>query len=375
MIKKIPFAKHRAGIGLVDLLVGLAISLLAMLVILQIAVLFEARRKTTTGGADAQMRGIHVIATIERDLRLAGYGLGPSEALGCAVKRHFVTPQTDLILQPVRIANGINGAPDSLQILASAKSGGGVAAQLSSDHANDADQMMVNSTLDILTNDILIIQEAGKPCTMVQATAVPTGQFRVSHEGVRSAWNPDAPATLFPLAGYRIGAAVINLGAVSDRGYAVDTNGQLQLSRYLSVSNTTATTPLATNIVNLQAQYGFDTRAGLQTSSQVTRWSATMIDADGNGVAGDNGDLRRLLAVRVAVVARSSQAEPAIARCTTTTSQPTWQAGDVVDGQLVDTLIAIDRNPDGSANANWRCFSYRVFDTVVPLRNLLWSPV
>ncbi len=99
-----------------------------------------------------------------------------------------------------------------------------------------------------------------------------------------------------------------------------------------------------------------------------------MIDADGNGVAGDNGDLRRLLAVRVAVVARSSQGEPAIARCTTTTSQPTWQAGDVVDGQLVDTPIAIDRNPDGSANANWRCFSYRVFDTVVPLRNLLWSP-
>ena len=79
------------GLGLTDLMVGLAIGLLATLVIIKTDVLFETRRQSTTGIADAQMNASYALANLTRDVRMAGHGLGPSEALGCIVRRTLGT--------------------------------------------------------------------------------------------------------------------------------------------------------------------------------------------------------------------------------------------------------------------------------------------
>jgi type IV pilus assembly protein PilW len=92
-----------------------------------------------------------------------------------------------------------------------------------------------------------------------------------------------------------------------------------------------------------------------------------MLDADGNGTSGDNGDLRRLLAIRFAIVARSDKPEPPAATGCNTAIAPTWLAGADADGQLIQTLINVSSDP------NWRCYRYRVLQSVVPLRNLIWS--
>jgi type IV pilus assembly protein PilW len=353
--------------GLVDLMVGLAIGMLAMLVILQVAVLFESRRKATLGSSDAQINGINAMALISRDLRIAGYGLGPPDALGCSIKRHYQNDIADLLLQPVTIIDGASGAPDTLRILSSAKQEISAPARLITPHPFDATTLLVNSTLAIAVNDVLVLQEVGKPCTMLQATAVPVSDYKVIHDATASAWNTTAPATLFPAAGYGIGAAVINLGAVSDHRYAVNAGSQLEVGRYLSASDSWDLLPLASNIVSLQAQYGFDARPGVQATPQVTWWSSTMLDADGNGTTGDNGDLRRLLAIRLAIVARSDQAEPPAAGGCNTAVAPEWLAGAVADGQLTPTSIDVSSLP------NWRCYRYRVMQSIVPLRNLIWS--
>ena len=91
------------------------------------------------------------------------------------------------------------------------------------------------------------------------------------------------------------------------------------------------------NVVSLKAQYGFDNRTianynpntpgnsswGETTTSgmQVGIWSATMIDADGDGLVGGAGDYKRVAAVRLAVVARSKSTERpgASGVCTATT--------------------------------------------------------
>jgi type IV pilus assembly protein PilW len=43
------------GLGLIDLLVGLAIGMVATVVILNAMVMFDARRRSTIGSADAQI--------------------------------------------------------------------------------------------------------------------------------------------------------------------------------------------------------------------------------------------------------------------------------------------------------------------------------
>lgn len=350
------------GMGLIDLMVGLAIGLLAMLVILQVAVLFESRRKATLGSSDAQINGINVVSVINRDLRIAGYGLGPADALGCSVKRYYKADIADLILQPVSIIDGLNGAPDTLRILASAKQESSAPSHLVTPHPSDASTLLVNSTLAIAVNDMLLLQEAGKSCTMLQATAVPASDFKISHAAADSAWNSPSPAS-----GYGMGAAVINLGSVTDHRYSVTANNELLGERYQSANNSWEKNLLASQIVSLQAQYGFDTRTGVQANPQVTWWSSAMIDADSSGTAGDNGDLRRLLAVRLAIVARSDKPEPPGAKACDTSVAPVWLAGAAADGQLSLTDI------DVSSIADWRCYRYRVFQSVVPLRNLIWS--
>lgn len=350
------------GLSLVELLVGLAIGLLALLVILQIFVLFESRRRVTVTSSNTQINGTQVLMAIERDLKHAGYGLGPASAQGCLVKRYFNSAQTDLDLQAVTITNGANGATDTLRILASTALEVSVPTALIAPHTGDMPLMMVNSTLGIAADNLLVLHEPGKLCALVQASAVPAGDFRIEHKGTSASWNPVSPLVVFPAGGYSKQAVVINVGSLLDHVYTVNQNNQVTLSRSLSRANTTVSTPLAAEIVNLQAQYGFDTRTGTQPTGQVTWWSDSMMDSDGDGVVGNSGDLQRIYAIRFAVVARSQRASAVCA----SQAVPVWMAGGN-DGQLAETTITVDQT------TGRKCDRFQVFQSVVPLRNRFWG--
>ena len=88
-----------------------------------------------------------------------------------------------------------------------------------------------------------------------------------------------------------------------------------------------------------------------------------MLDADGNSKTGDNGDLLRLLAIRLAIVVRS--AERSDQGCNSPV--PKWMAADDTSGDLKATDISVNKDSD------WACYRYRVLQTEIPLRNLLWS--
>ena len=107
--------------------------------------------------------------------------------------------------------------------------------------------------------------------------------------------------------------------------------------------------PVAAAIVQLQAQYGRDTNADGVIDIWTEVAPATAIDWAG------------LVAVRLGLVARSAEGDRADAdgNCTVTTVAPTWTGG----------------NFDLSARADWRCFRYRVFESTISLRNMIWRPV
>ena len=341
-------SRIHAGIGLVDLMVGLTVSLVAMLVILKVAVLFEARKKSTIGVADAQLNAAGALSLMARELRMAGHGLGPAGALGCEVTHNHGT----LILAPITIINGKDGEPDQIRVLASAAPQSSSPATLISDHLASASTLMLDSTLGIAANDWLLLYEPSKACSVVRATVIPVGAYRVDHA---------LPPLPLP-ADYLSGARAINLGAMHYLEYSIDSHQTLQVARYQLAADSWQSASMASGIVSLQAQYGFDMRAGPQASPQVTRWSSTMLNADGGVATGDNGDLMRLIAIRVAIVARSAQRSDQGCHA----PQPQWIAGDESTGELKATDIPLPQ-------ADWQCYRYRVLQTEIPLRNLLWS--
>ena len=348
-------------------MVGLAIGLLAMLVILKVAVLFEARRKSTVGTTDAQQNVAIAVSFMMRELRMAGNGLGPIDSLGCSVAHDLGTTLGALSLVPFTLIDGSSGAPDEIRIFSSASRQTTVAASLLSAHAASDTSMQIDSTLGIQTGDRLMFFEAGKTCSLVRATAIPTGSFRVDHASMPLVTPAGAGAGVLvanPGAlDYAAGTRVINLGSLHLVRYAIDGNNDLQTSRFNLASTAWQTSGMASGIVSLQAQYGFDNRAGPQSLPQVTFWSSSMIDADGNGKTGDTGDLKRLIAIRFAVVARSSERNDQGCNA----SLPQWTAGDPSTGQLTTTDIALNHV------ANWNCFRYRVLEAEVPLRNVIWN--
>jgi type IV pilus assembly protein PilW len=365
--------RRNQGFSLVEIMVGVAIGLLGVLIIMQVSVVFEGQKRTTTTGADAQTNGVTALYTVERDVRRAGYGMSAVGALGCTVKRYYDNAVVgDLSLAPIVITPGASGGPDRIRILSSSKNGWSLPSRITVDHPPQATNIFLNTTLGMEEGDLLVAYEPGKHCTMMQTTGIPNGNVQVHHQNT-SKWNPPGGSNIFPAGGYGVGAQVLNLGAMVDRTYFLR-DGNLMLDDFSSATNTSTTRAIISDIVNMQAEYGFDARLGPQNDPRVSTWSATMIDADASGTVNDAGDIARVIAVRMAVVARSPLMEKPNAGgvCDITidtavagrvVNKPTWAGGD----------IDASKNPDGSANPNWKCYRYKTFENIIPLRNLMWG--
>lgn len=374
--------KHsQHGFSLVEIMVGVTIGLLGVLIIMQVSSVFEGQKRTTTGGADAQTAGTIAFYSLERDLRRAGYGLTEPSVIGCNIKRYYDgAPAPDVRLTPVVITNGADGKPDTIHIFASGKGNWSVPNRLIIEHPATAVEASLNTKLGIRIDDLLIAYVPGQDdCTMFQVTGpldaknnLKTDDLKVEHKrGTREGegiWNPDNPADIFPVMGYPVGTLVFNMGAMVDHTYTIDAGSNLILT------DATGANVIASDVVSMQAEYGFDTRAGVQVEPRVDTWSATMIDANGNGTTlNDSGDVARIVAVRMAMVVRSSLKEKpnAAGTCDITIAEavgsraanaPTWVAG----------TIDVSKHPNGEANPDWQCYRYKTFENIIPMRNLMW---
>jgi type IV pilus assembly protein PilW len=395
-------ASGNAGFSLIEIMVGMVMGLISMVIVMQVFSSFEGQKRTTTGGSDAQTNGGVSLYTIERDVRMAGYGF--ADALGCTVKTAQPTPiqqaagSWSFVLAPVTITQGTGGLPDGISVMGSNKQNWSVPVRNVLLHSSSVTSFDLSSTVGIAANDLLIAYETNaagavinpgalnKTCALVQVSNVNGPSQMIDYIGGN--WNGNA--AIFPAADYTDQAMLINMGSLMVHNYSIDDNSNLITAEYDSAIN--AYDPaqvLSPDVVNLQAQYGFDTRAAAIIAacpvsaasgqcSIVDTWSDTMIDADGSGVTGDAGDIGRIYAVRFAVVARSGLKEKPDSTtgvCNTTTSagpdnRPRW-AFDATNPSGI--VIDVSNNPDGTANADWRCYRYKTFETVVPLRNAIWK--
>lgn len=131
--------------------------------------------------------------------------------------------------------------------------------------------------------------------------------------------------------------------------YSIDANNNLQMVDSSTTSASNGTYTLVKDIVSLQAQYGI-ADAGSQT---VNNWVDATAATGWNTL--DSTEIKRIKAIRLTIVARSSKKEGT----NVTTSVTTPQGTTINVSNLTD----------------WQKYRYRVYTTTIPLRNIIWSNV
>jgi type IV pilus assembly protein PilW len=373
-----PSPRRMAGLTLLEILVAMAIGLIGIVVITQTYLVNENYKRSTVSAGGAQSNGALALYSLERDVRMGGWGIAWASALACAGMRwHYSGAYSNppggalplIAVAPVVITDGGAG-PDTITVMYGSATERVIPASLSANMANsDADMQVDNPQGFNQTPGDLVLVAQGNTCAMMQLTAVGVSTGILGHApGPTAPYNPN-PASLLPV--FTTGALLFNLGRPAVNAYSIDTTRYtLQLASLFSSTSSTvvpAYTPtpftVVEGIVDLQAEYGKDNGIDNSTVSS-TIFTANDGRVDGydnvSPAAGDSTAWGQILSIRLGVLARSefyekppTPGDPT--SCTTTAAAPTWRGGTfTVPG------------------ADWRCYSYRVFETVVPLRNMIW---
>lgn len=424
---------RQSGFSLIEILIGMTIGLIVILVIMQTMSLFESQRQRSNGAADMQGNGLLSLYSLEQDTRQAGYGMvvtyqGIGDLPCVKINGHGTTPG---VFDAIPISITTSGLFDSITLtrIDSAMGGlmtGGLVAHVSSPLATQAALTAASGILlDVASGvlktsgvartvayypasatlpdnlayktasypaDTVLISSASGVAPKVACTLLLVNQFvssvayspeqfnasGVSTQSAVQAWTSlsfsntnnaglDSTQTpVFPT--YAVQSAVMhNLGpspTLMRTTYAVNALGQFSKS----VNGTSAV--VASNIVNLQAQYGIAAAGAASISCWVNPTVANTNPASNACPAGDTGDwtvaglqatpnnIKRIKAIRVAIVARNTMMEKATnGVCTTTTTAPiSWLNGPAID---------LTTDP------NWQCYRYKVYQTIIPLNNVI----
>lgn len=375
-----PHGAVQRGFSLIELMVGLTIGVLCSLLMASVLSNAEGQRRSAAQGMDAQLTGSLGLYAVQRELSIGGYGFASEQnVVGCPLVAYYngaITTALPSRMVPVSITQGAAGSSDQIRVLSSDKSintraatpsliGFTVPSRVVAPHYNPASTVPaerstynVSSSLSVQVGDLLVSSVgAGQPCSLFQATAVAAGSIT---RGTQAPWNfagHPAEATADPNARNPQGSILVNLGRVNDVLFRVDGNQNLIESRLDTASMTRSERVLQTNLVLLKALYGRNSDG------------APGVDVYDYNQGTTPAEWEQVVTVRLVVVARSMQYE----REEVTTTSPLWDVGRAVPvAGAVECGSSRCIVLDLSANPEWKHYRYKVYDTVVPLRNPIW---
>lgn len=354
------------GVTLIELMIGMALGLLTVLVITHVSITSEGQRRTTTTGSDAQITGGLAMYAVQRDVQMAGYGVSSNlAALGCTMSASYsgtAVTGFPLVLAPVVIEDNGN-AGQKITVMFSRKPGFSVPMPVTEDHPANVGYFVVKSAFGTSVGDMFVavpsVVGAGSGCALLQATssgggvATTLSNTIIPHE-TTNAWNPNALANAFPAGSY-----LLNLGPMAYRTYSVNAALTLQTNDLGATTGVGLAEELFPHVVKMQAMYGKDTDAN------------GVVDTYDNTTPTTAAGWAQVLAVRVAIVARSAQYE----REVVTSAAPLWNLG--TGHTIAGTADCFTDSKCLSLGlghlTDWDHYRYKVYDTVIPLRNVLWN--
>ncbi|MDR7048504.1 type IV pilus assembly protein PilW [Duganella sp. 3397] len=398
---------RRHGFSIVELMVSIVIGLLAITFATRLVVGGEKAKDAAVGGSDAMQNGMLALYSLSNDAGDAGWGLNDPMLAGCNTEfsdsrgfRMAVAQRGGLDITPLApvVIESRGAAPDLVTFYSGTSQTGIGSVKLAANYTPGESSIAVdsNSPYDFNVGDVLVVAPlaaAGARCTVMQMSGTGSGQSSANRltiaTGDQFRFNPQAGLGV----PYELNLAYLyNLGSADRLHFHTwSVSAGVLLLRATDMPGSEANgASVSDNIVSLKAQYGFDNRTvpnynpntpgnsswGETTASgmRIGAWSATMIDADGDGLVGGAGDYQRVGAVRLAVVARSKSTERPAANgaCTATTVLPTvfeQAAPASVAAVPMQVNVAVAGDP-----VDWKCYRYRVFETIVPIRNAQWRP-
>ena len=369
---KLQRKKIAYGLSMIEVMIGVTVSLLSLILLLNVLQIFSKNKNQISENITRQISSENLMTWIERDLRMAGYGLIPAEIMGCTLKRFYKNKLPNLVLRPIEIKDGPKGSPDVVRVIYSTKNKPNIPALLIKNFAA-SNTVMTKNSLEIKPNDFLVVHDEGENCSLLQVTSMDNEKTKIMFESEKSAWNPLEVTDVIPSLGYRIGSSLTNLGEIADISYSLNNANQLIVENFLSFDNTINKLNLSSDVVNFQAQYGVDDRPGYQIAPMVTKWTSNIPDINKNNKIGDSGDLQKIIAIRIAVVYRNRMPEKSVDGICNISVLPSWMAGNETSGVLEKTNIDVSKNSDGTGLSNWTCYKYKVLESVIPMRNIMWS--
>jgi type IV pilus assembly protein PilW len=212
-------------------------------------------------------------------------------------------------------------------------------------------------------------------CTVIEITQVQPSALKIQHNPASSGptYNPKIPyqnSNNWPAYGVSSGNCEAYLVCMATPVDAVGTTFSINpattgdlMSRELRRDGVA----IAPAIMDMQAEYGV-VPAG-SSSGEPTWLPATGSWASSATLT--KADAQRIKATRIAVIARSGEFEKSFDAngvCNTTTAQ---MINDM-DGWANFNTSTWPTDTTTPSN-DWRCYRYKVFETVVPLRNAIWS--
>ena len=370
---------RQRGFSLIELMVGMVVSMLCMLAIMDAFAVYEGKKRTTTTGNDAQQNGSYALYALERQLRTAGASIvqGYNYGLwGCPVTAYTTTTSSKVQtlpvqsalpspfassgwplttrLVPVLIASG-GSSPDVIGVV-----GGNSALQvfkIAVSSTPSASSVVVGNSLGIMTGDYLLGTLSDGTCSLAHLTSSSTAT-QVS--GTTLALDTaNSPATGLQTATY-----LFDVGSTpSFTLFGVDSSTNSLVSYDLlqrPVNGQAATvTPIADGIVQIKALYGVHTNSSDTSADQIDtwvqptgNWSIATLTASTSAAATAMGQIK---AIRVAIVAQSRLPE---------------RSSDYTGKSKLTLFSDLDPTLQYSVNTNTQ-YRYKVYDTTIPVRNAL----
>lgn len=383
---------RQQGFSLVELLVAIVVSLMLLVVTLKLFADSENSKRNVSSGGEAQANGAVAMYSLERELRFAGHGLTGDNVLGCSLLSYNSarTPNTLSIdrLAPVTvIPAGTSAVLSSTLTLPAADTNTDQIIIAYGNSATASEPVGFNDLIStkagyalknrvgFQVGDVVLAAESGKSCILLQVTGRPgeqtvCGQSESGDSNLlsfstsaflspygtsgscvttTSSINKTIPAVTYSASEYT--ATLSNLGPTPHlMAYAVR-NGKLMACDLLTTqcANADTWTALVSNIVGMNAQVGWDTSGTADAVVDVFAASAPSAVASGTVKC----QVSRMLSIRVGLVARNTQME----KEAVTTAAPTWQGGSFNLSTLSD----------------WQKYRYKVFETIIPIRNMVWK--
>jgi type IV pilus assembly protein PilW len=364
--------------SLIELMVGMALGILVALVITDVWGVFESQKQRTVSGSAAQESGLLALTELEQDLRSAGAGLTDSAAFDCSHTYSYYESDGSAVSPipaytgamatvPVQITDGGSDS-DTLTTKRGSDFLGALPANLTQTMPSSSSELNLSSVVGFADGDIVLaVDSASGNCTVMLVTQVQGAALKLQHNpGGTTTYNP---TTAFQSSNgwpaYATGARIFKVGQMVSHAYSVNASHQLTLTDY-STPGATTTSVLAADIVRLKAQYGI-ANAG---SQDVNAWVNASAASGWNTL--DGAKVKRIKAIRLVIVARSSKLE-----ASNVTGSCTNVSGAVNNGPCAWQDSAADPAPviDLSADPNWQKYRYRVYQSIIAMRNVIWAGV